>query len=141
MGQVIQPIIAKNIVPQIKQMIGTLPIMGICMGHQLLALAQDGLTEKLPFGHRGSNHPVKDLKTGQVWVTSQNHGYVVKDSPLPKGGEKAFISLFDQSIEGVDYPDLNMFSVQFHPEAAPGPNDAFPLFTRFKAMMKSEVVK
>lgn len=111
------------------------PIFGICLGHQLLGLTFGGKTFKLPYGHRGGNHPVKELATGQVLITSQNHGFAVEgsESEIPGAGdlEVTHMNLNDQSIEGLRHTKLPVFGVQFHPEAAPGPHDARPLFDAF----------
>lgn len=112
------------------------PLFGICLGHQLLALALGGRTEKMRLGHRGGNHPVKDLKTGKVEITSQNHGFMVLPESLPANVEVTHISLFDQSNEGLRLTDKPVFSVQYHPEASPGPHDSHYLFERFVEMMR-----
>ncbi|MET4807568.1 carbamoyl-phosphate synthase small subunit [Limibacillus sp. MBR-115] len=110
-----------------------LPIFGICLGHQILALALGAKTEKMHLGHRGANHPVKDLETGRVEITSQNHGFVVLDESLPEGVEPSHVSLFDGSNEGLRVIGKPIFSVQYHPEASPGPHDSHYLFKRFIA--------
>ena len=111
------------------------PVFGICLGHQLLALALGGSTHKMARGHRGANHPVKDLATGKVEITSQNHGFVVDPESLPKGVEPTHLSLFDRTNEGLQIVDRPVFSVQYHPEASPGPHDSHYLFARFVALM------
>jgi carbamoyl-phosphate synthase small subunit len=111
------------------------PIFGICLGHQLLALALGGTTRKMARGHRGANHPVKDLLTGKVEITSQNHGFVVEQESLPKGVEPTHLSLFDRTNEGLRIVGRPVFSVQYHPEASPGPHDSHYLFERFVALM------
>ncbi len=111
------------------------PLFGICLGHQIMALALGARTEKMPFGHRGANHPVKDLATGKVEITSQNHGFVVVDESLPAGVEKTHVSLFDGTLEGLAVTGKPAFSVQYHPEASPGPHDSHYLFERFIAMI------
>jgi carbamoyl-phosphate synthase small subunit len=110
-----------------------LPIFGICLGHQILALALGARTEKMHLGHRGANHPVKDLETGRVEITSQNHGFEVVEESLPEGVEASHVSLFDGTNEGLRVKDRPVFSVQYHPEASPGPHDSHYLFERFVA--------
>ncbi|MBF0421395.1 MAG: glutamine-hydrolyzing carbamoyl-phosphate synthase small subunit [Magnetococcales bacterium] len=112
------------------------PIFGICLGHQMLALAMGGSTTKMKFGHRGGNHPVKNLQTGLVEITSQNHGFVVSQASLPNEVTVTHESLFDGTIEGMRHNRLPVFSVQYHPEASPGPHDAHYLFTEFVTMMR-----
>ncbi len=108
----------------VKALLGRVPVFGICLGHQLLALATGHETFKLPFGHRGANHPVLEKATGRVLVTAQNHGFAVRPAA---GREATYVSLYDGTVEGLDYPELAARSVQFHPEAGPGPHDAWPL--------------
>ncbi|GAB2679937.1 glutamine-hydrolyzing carbamoyl-phosphate synthase small subunit [Aliiglaciecola aliphaticivorans] len=108
-----------------------IPIFGICLGHQLLALASGAKTEKMKFGHHGANHPVKDLKGDVVMITSQNHGFAVDESSLPDNLEVTHVSLFDKSLQGIRRNDKPAFSFQGHPEASPGPHDAAPLFDHF----------
>jgi carbamoyl-phosphate synthase small subunit len=123
-------------VPVIQQLIKFgVPMFGICLGHQLLSLALGAKTKKMHLGHRGGNHPVKDLKTGKVEITSQNHGFVVDETTLPDGVETTHISLFDKTLEGIRVADKPVFSVQYHPEASPGPQDSHYLFGRFVEMM------
>ncbi|MBQ7252638.1 MAG: glutamine-hydrolyzing carbamoyl-phosphate synthase small subunit [Kiritimatiellae bacterium] len=119
----------------IRGLLGKKPVFGICLGHQLLGLALGGKTERLRFGHHGGNHPVEDVRTRRAWITSQNHNFVVREESLPDGVEVTHRSLFDRSVEGLESKELNAFSVQFHPEAAPGPRDARGLFASFLARL------
>ncbi|MDQ6983377.1 MAG: glutamine-hydrolyzing carbamoyl-phosphate synthase small subunit, partial [Ghiorsea sp.] len=112
------------------------PIFGICMGHQLLSQALGLKTFKLKFGHRGGNHPVKDLTTGKVEITSQNHGFAVADDEVPSSVEVTHRSLFDNTVEGLKVKNKPIFSVQYHPEASPGPQDSDYLFDRFHDLLK-----
>jgi carbamoyl-phosphate synthase small subunit len=112
------------------------PLFGICLGHQMLALALGGTTEKMKFGHHGANHPVKDLTTGKVEITSQNHGFAVRPDSLPADVEQTHLSLFDGSLEGLSVRDRPVFSVQYHPEASPGPQDSAYLFERFLRLIE-----
>ena len=114
-----------------------LPIFGICLGHQMLGLALGGKTTKMEIGHRGANHPVKDLETGKVEITSQNHGFCVMPDSLPAGVEKTHVSLFDGTLEGLKVTGKPVFSVQYHPEASPGPHDSHYLFQRFVDLMRT----
>lgn len=118
-----------TIILEIKKMIGILPITGICLGHQLLALALDGKTERLKYGHRGSNHPVKTVSTGRITITSQNHGYHI--AQLPSGVETTHVSMNDGTVEGMRHTLYPIYSVQFHPEGCPGPTDNHHLFDEF----------
>lgn len=126
-----------EIVENVRKFIGKKPIFGICLGHQLFALAMGGQTRKMKYGHRGANQPVKDLSTGKVFITSQNHGYEVVSESV-KNGTLSFINANDGTCEGVDYPAVNATTVQFHPEACGGPHDANYLFDRFIANMRKE---
>lgn len=124
-------------VPAIKTLLDkNLPVFGICLGHQMLALALGGKTEKMHLGHRGANHPVKDLTTDKVEITSQNHGFKVIPESLPEDVEVTHISLFDKTNEGIRHKTKPAFSVQYHPEASPGPQDSHYLFDRFVKMIK-----
>ncbi|MBQ7839580.1 MAG: glutamine-hydrolyzing carbamoyl-phosphate synthase small subunit [Lachnospiraceae bacterium] len=126
-----------SIVAELSKLCKTgLPIFGICLGHQLLALANGADTEKLKYGHRGANQPVKDLATGRNYITSQNHGYAVKNDSLPSNAELSFININDGTCEGVRYTDFPGFSVQFHPEACGGPHDSEFLFQQFINLME-----
>jgi carbamoyl-phosphate synthase small subunit len=124
-------------VPVIRELLQTgKPLFGICLGHQMLALALGGQTRKMHLGHRGANHPVKDLATGKVEITSQNHGFCVVPETLPEDVEVTHVSLFDGSNEGLRVKDKPVFSVQYHPEASPGPQDSHYLFARFAELME-----
>jgi carbamoyl-phosphate synthase small subunit len=111
------------------------PVFGICLGHQILTLALGGRTRKMDRGHRGANHPVKDLTTGKVEITSQNHGFCVVPDSLPADVEVTHVSLFDGTNEGIRLKDRPVFSVQYHPEASPGPQDSHYLFERFVGLI------
>ena len=125
-------------VPAIQELLSAgVPIFGICLGHQMLALALGATTRKMHLGHRGANHPVKDLASGRVEITSQNHGFVVDSETLPEGVEVSHVSLFDGTNEGLRLKDRPVFSVQYHPEASPGPRDSHYLFERFVAMIEA----
>lgn len=128
-----------EIIEEIKKLIGKKPVFGICLGHQLIARALGAKTYKLKFGHRGCNQPVKNLLTGKVQISSQNHGYAVDESSL-KGLplEITHINVNDETIEGIRHTDLPLFSVQYHPEASPGPDDNMYLFDEFWTMLKGE---
>jgi carbamoyl-phosphate synthase small subunit len=119
----------------VRELVGKLPLFGVCMGHQILALAMGGRTYKLKFGHRGGNHPVRDQGTGKVEISSHNHGYSVDGHHLPPGAEITHVNLNDQTVEGISFPALKAFSVQYHPEACPGPHDSAALFSRFIDLM------
>jgi len=129
-----------SIIKEIKKLYETdIPIFAICLGHQLMALATGGTTYKLKYGHRGGNHPVKDLQTGRVYISSQNHGYVVDEDKIdPNVAVPAFKNVNDGTNEGLAYVGKNIFTVQFHPEACPGPQDSGYLFDRFLEMMGGE---
>jgi carbamoyl-phosphate synthase small subunit len=124
-------------VESIRKLLGKVPVFGICLGHQLCGLALGGKTFKLKFGHHGSNHPVKNLLTEQVEITSQNHGFCVDPESLPSSDvEMTHLNLNDQTNEGFRHKSLPLFSVQYHPEASPGPHDSHYLFTQFTDLMK-----
>lgn len=122
---------------ELRQLIGKKPIFGICLGNQLLAHAFGGTTFKLKFGHRGGNQPVKDLRTGRISITSQNHGFSVDPASLPPEIEVTHVNLNDGTVEGMRHRELPVFSVQYHPEAAPGPNDAAYFFEEFAALIEN----
>ena len=122
----------------VKKLLGEKPIFGICLGHQILALALGGKTFKLKFGHRGCNHPVKNLESGKVEITSQNHGFAVDLDSLPSNIEQTHVNLNDNTSEGIRCKELSAFSVQYHPESSPGPHDSRYLFEQFIGMMKNE---
>ncbi len=125
-----------EVIEELKKLTSSnVPIFGICLGHQLLALARGGATEKLHYGHRGANQPVKELESGRVFITSQNHGYAVVSDSLPEGAEVSFVNGNDGTCEGVNYTDISAFSVQFHPEACGGPQETSFLFDKFIKMM------
>ena len=126
----------------IKEVLGKVPLFGICLGHQLFALACGAETEKMKFGHRGSNHPVKDLRTGKIALTSQNHGYTVKaDSVIGTDMEITHVALNDGTVEGLKHKEFDAFTVQYHPEASPGPEDANYLFDQFITMIEQAKLK
>lgn len=127
-----------DVIAEVKNLFDSaVPIFAICLGHQLLALANGGDTEKMKYGHRGANHPVKDLKSGRVYISTQNHGYMVKEESISKGvAEVSFINVNDKTVEGLHYLGKNVFSVQFHPEACAGPMDSEFLFDQFINMME-----
>ena len=129
------PELLGNIVDNVRQLVGRVPVMGICLGHQLAARALGARTYKLKFGHRGGNHPVKDLESGRVHITAQNHGYAVDADNLPSGLEVSQINLNDNTVEGLRHRELPLFTIQYHSEASPGPKDNEYLFDRFLAMV------
>ena len=120
----------------VKSLLGVYPIFGICLGHQILALALGAQTFKLKYGHRGCNHPVKNLVTGKVEITSQNHGFAVSDNNLPESINITHMNLNDNTVAGLSAPDMNAFSIQYHPESSPGPHDSQYLFDDFILSMK-----
>lgn len=135
------PLALKSYLPEIKKISENYPSFGICLGHQLLGLAHGGKTVKLSFGHRGANHSVKELKTGKVFITSQNHGYVVLEESLKETNLiVTYRNINDQSIEGLEHKYLPIYTVQFHPEANPGPHDTLHLFEHFINQLKGAEV-
>jgi carbamoyl-phosphate synthase small subunit len=120
----------------VRQLIGVKPIFGICLGHQILGLALGGHTYKLKFGHRGGNQPVMHVPTQKVEITAQNHGFAVDADSLPGAVEVTHLNLNDRTVEGMRHRELPIFSVQYHPEASPGPHDSWYLFERFRAMLE-----
>lgn len=130
------PAVLGYAVETVKRLIGRAPMMGVCLGHQLIALAMGCRTYKMKFGHRGTNHPVKDLKTGKIHITLQNHGYAVDPRSLEgKGLRVRQVSLNDGTIEGLEHEDLNLLSTQYHPEGKPGPSDGAGIFDEFLVML------
>ncbi|MBN1209424.1 MAG: glutamine-hydrolyzing carbamoyl-phosphate synthase small subunit [Myxococcaceae bacterium] len=129
------PAAVKGADKTVAALLGKVPVFGICLGHQILALALGGRTYKMKFGHRGANQPVKDLTTGKVEITAQNHGFAVDDASLKGGAVVTHINLNDGTVEGLSIPDARAFSVQYHPESSPGPHDARYLFKRFSRLM------
>jgi len=122
-------------IAEVRKLLGKVPLWGICLGHQIMGLAMGGTTYKLKFGHHGINHPVKDLATGKVEITSQNHGFVVDMDSLGNEVEVTHINCNDQTVEGIRHKGIPAFSVQYHPEASPGPHDSRYLFGRFTQLM------
>jgi carbamoyl-phosphate synthase small subunit len=129
-------------IPTIKALVDSgLPVFGICLGHQMLGLALGGTTKKMPQGHHGANHPVKDLETGKVEIVSMNHGFTVDAATLPKNVKETHVSLFDGTNCGLRLEGKPVFGVQYHPEASPGPMDSHYLFERFAEAAKAAAVK
>jgi carbamoyl-phosphate synthase small subunit len=123
-------------IASVQGLLGKVPIFGICLGHQVLGLALGGVKYKLKFGHHGSNHPVKDLRTGQIAITAQNHNFVIDVDSIADQVELTHVNLYDGTVEGMRHRSLPVFSVQYHPEAAPGPHDANPLFAEFVDLIR-----
>jgi carbamoyl-phosphate synthase small subunit len=132
------PALLDDIADTVRELIGRKPLMGICLGHQLIGKALGAQTFKLKFGHRGGNHPVRDLATGRVYITAQNHGYAVDADTLKGGLEVSHINLNDGTVEGLRHRDLPILSIQYHSEASPGPLDNMYLFERFLEMVRGE---
>ena len=125
------PAALQDAVSALRPLLGEVPVFGICLGHQLLGLALGCETYKLPFGHHGANHPVRNLETGRIEITSQNHGFAVREETMPSGVELTHRNLYDGTIEGIESPTLGAWSVQYHPESSPGPRDSGYLFDGF----------
>lgn len=125
-------------IDNVKNLLGKKPIFGICLGHQILSLALGGRTYKLKFGHRGGNQPVKDLFTSKIEITSQNHGFAVDFETIKDRADLTHLNLNDDTVEGISSKEFEAFSVQYHPEASPGPHDASYLFKRFTDMMDGQ---
>ncbi|HHY93452.1 MAG TPA: C26 family cysteine hydrolase domain-containing family, partial [Firmicutes bacterium] len=133
------PCDAKEAIEAARQLLGRVPLFGICLGHQVMALAGGASTYRLKYGHRGVNHPVRDLATGRVFITSQNHGFAVCDGPLAELGIRVtHRHVNDGTVEGLEFEGRYAFSVQYHPEARPGPDDSSYLFDRFLAMLAGD---
>lgn len=130
------PQLLDYVVGNVRQILGRVPVMGICLGHQLVARALGADTFKLKFGHRGGNHPVQDLATGRVYITAQNHGFAVDPDTLPPGLEVSHINLNDGTVEGTRHRDMPLFTIQYHSEASPGPRDNEYIFDEFLGMVK-----
>ena len=129
------PKLLDYVVDNTRQLLGRVPVMGICLGHQIVARALGASTFKLKFGHRGGNHPVRDLNDGRIYITAQNHGYAVSSESLPSGLEVSHINLNDETVEGLQHRDIPVFTIQYHSEASPGPRDNEYLFDQFLAMV------
>ena len=125
------PAALEDAVNTLRPLLGEVPVFGICLGHQLLGLALGCETYKMPFGHHGANHPVRNLKTGEIEITSQNHGFAVREDTLPDGVELTHRNLYDATVEGIESPSVRAWSVQYHPESSPGPRDSGYLFDEF----------
>ena len=129
------PAAVKSGIAAVSDLVGKVPIFGICLGHQILSIVLGAKTAKMPFGHHGANHPVRDLLTKRVEITSQNHSFAVQEDSLPADLELSHVNLNDMTVEGMRHKREKLFSVQYHPEAAPGPLDSAHLFHRFREMV------
>ncbi|MDC0946743.1 carbamoyl phosphate synthase small subunit, partial [Nitrospinaceae bacterium] len=123
-------------IDNVKTILGKVPVFGICLGHQILSLALNGKTYKLRFGHHGGNQPVLDVKSGKIEITSQNHGFAVEQNSFDSNVDITFLNLNDDTVEGIQHKSWPVFSVQYHPEASPGPHDSEHLFDKFVNLMK-----
>jgi carbamoyl-phosphate synthase small subunit len=132
------PAVPTYAIAAVRELIGRVPMFGICLGHQIAALALGARTFKLKFGHRGANHPVQDLRTRRVAVTAQNHGYAVDPDGLPRGAEVTHINLNDSTCEGFAMAEARLCAVQYHPEASPGPHDSHHLFRQFRRLVAGD---
>ena len=133
------PAALEEAVRNLRPLLGEVPTFGICLGHQLLGLALDCETYKMPFGHHGANHPVRNLDTGRIEITSQNHGFAVREETLPEGVQLTHRNLYDGTVEGILSPELRAWSVQYHPESSPGPRDSAYLFDEFVESISKKV--
>jgi carbamoyl-phosphate synthase small subunit len=134
------PLLLDYLVENTKTLLGQIPIMGICLGHQIAARALGAKTFKLKFGHRGGNHPVKDLDTGRIFITSQNHGYAIDASTLDDGCKVSHVNLNDNTVEGLIHSQIPLISIQYHSEASPGPRDNEYMFDRFLGLMEAHKI-
>jgi carbamoyl-phosphate synthase small subunit len=130
------PAAVTTAIDALSNLVGKKPIFGICLGHQILSIVLGAKTTKMPFGHHGANHPVRDCTTGKVEITSQNHSFAVEESSLPADLELTHVNLNDGTVEGMRHRTASVFSVQYHPEAAPGPLDSAHLFERFRQLVR-----
>jgi carbamoyl-phosphate synthase small subunit len=133
------PAAVKPAIAAIDKLVGKKPMFGICLGHQILSIVFGAKTHKMPFGHHGANHPVRDMLTGRVEITSQNHSYAVDPATMPKHIEMTHVNLNDMTVEGMRHTKAPVFSVQYHPESAPGPLDSSHLFHRFRDLVVPKV--